>query len=113
LNCEFANFYSAMAYPGSRLYTLAVEKRWELPGAWSGYSQHSQDSMPLRTERVSAADVLRFRDTAFHEYFEGIRYLHMVAEKFGLETRSHIENMTSIRLRRNLLGESHMARVAR
>src|SRR5262249_10161523 len=31
LNCEFANFYSAMAYPGSHLYTLAVEKGWRLP----------------------------------------------------------------------------------
>src|SRR5207249_1869902 len=28
-NCEFANFYSAMAYPGSKLYTLALEKGWK------------------------------------------------------------------------------------
>ena len=24
LNCEFANFYSAMAYPGSPLYAMAI-----------------------------------------------------------------------------------------
>ena len=26
LNCEFANFYSAMAYPGSPLYGMAVRR---------------------------------------------------------------------------------------
>lgn len=26
LNCEFANFYSAMAYPGSKLYLDALKK---------------------------------------------------------------------------------------
>ena len=112
LNCEFANFYSAMAYPGSRLYTMAVENGWELPDSWSGYSQHSHDSKPLRSEKVSAADVLRFRDAAFHEYFEGERYLRMISEVFGVETRRHIEKMTSIRLRRNLLEESCVAEVA-
>src|SRR5207244_6714873 len=103
----------SIGYPGSRLYSLAVRKQWDLPDTWSGYSQHSHDSKPLRTERVSAADVLRFRDAAFHEYFEGERYLQMVTERFGVETRSHIENMTSIRLRRNLLEESYVTEVAR
>jgi anaerobic magnesium-protoporphyrin IX monomethyl ester cyclase len=103
LNCEFANFYSAMAYPGSRLYNLAIENHWELPEKWSGYSQHSYDCKPLRTEKVSAADVLRFRDAAFHDYFEGQKYLGSIAEKFGLDTRRHVENMTRVRLRRKLL----------
>src|SRR6185436_13898454 len=39
LNCEFANFYSAMAYPGSALYTQALREGWALPESWSGYSQ--------------------------------------------------------------------------
>lgn len=105
LNCEFANFYSAMAYPGSPLYQLALENRWELPDSWSGFSQHSYDCKPLRTEKVSAAEVLRFRDAAFHEYFENKRYLGMISEKFGLETRRHIEQMAGLRLRRKLLEE--------
>ena len=67
LNCEFANFYSAMAYPGSPLYKMAVEKGWDLPESWGGYSQHSYDSKPLRTEKVPAASVIKFRDEAFHE----------------------------------------------
>jgi len=109
LNCEFANFYSAMAYPGSPLHAMAVANHWKLPDAWSGFSQHSFDCLPLCTEKVTAADVLRFRDAAFHEYFESKQYLGMIAEKFGLETRLHIENMTRVRLRRKLLEEDEYA----
>src|SRR5690349_13999873 len=89
LNCEFANFYSAMAYPGSPLYSVATERGWALPESWSGYSQHSYDCVPLPTEKVSAREVLRFRDEAFDRYFHGKRYLDMVAQKFGWETRAH------------------------
>jgi anaerobic magnesium-protoporphyrin IX monomethyl ester cyclase len=106
LNCEFANFYSAMAYPGSRLYALALEQNWPLPQRWTGFSQHSYDCTPLPTEKVSAADVLRFRDDAFHEYFSSERYLQMVTRKFGLVTRHHIEDMTRVRLRRQLLHQT-------
>ena len=31
LNTEWANFYCAMAYPGSPLYDLAKQKHWALP----------------------------------------------------------------------------------
>ena len=103
LNCEFGNFYSAMAYPGSPLYAMAVERGWELPEQWSGYSQHSYDCTPLPTEKISAAEVLRFRDQAFTEYFTNKRYLDMVAQRFGWETREHIEQMTKHSLSRALL----------
>lgn len=103
LNCEFANFYSAMAYPGSPLYALALQNGWALPESWSGFSQHSYDTQPLRTEKSSAAEVLGFRDMAFHEYFSNPRYLDMVTQRFGWETRKHIEEMSKHRLRRKLL----------
>lgn len=103
LNCEFANFYAAMAYPGSPLYNMALAKNWDLPDTWSGYSQHSFDSKPLPTEKLSAAEVLQFRDHAFHEYFESESYLNLMTERFGIETRRHVEEMTRIRLRRRLL----------
>jgi radical SAM superfamily enzyme YgiQ (UPF0313 family) len=105
LNCEFSNFYSAMAYPGSPLYKLAVENGWELPETWGGYSQHSYDSKPLRTDKVSAAEVLGFRDKAFEEYFSTPRYLDMVTQRFGWEPRKHIEQMTKHRLKRKLVDE--------
>ncbi len=100
LNCEFANFYSAMAYPGSELYRIAQVERWQLPETWSGYSQHSIDTLPLPTKYLSAAEVLRFRDQAFQTYFTNDRYLDMVAGKFGLETADHIKEMTSVKLER-------------
>lgn len=99
LNCEFANFYSAMAYPGSQLYKTATE----LPESWGGYSQHSFDCHPLPTETLSSADVLAFRDKSFHDYFTGMMYHNMIAEKFGSKTSVHIAKMAEIRLDRKLL----------
>jgi anaerobic magnesium-protoporphyrin IX monomethyl ester cyclase len=109
LNCEFANFYSAMAYPGSPLYDLAVKNDWPLPESWSGYSQHSYDCKPLPTENLSAAEVLSFRDKAFGAYFGDPRYLEMVTQRFGWETRQHIEQMAARNLRRKLLEEINCA----
>jgi len=103
LNCEYANFYSAMAYPGSALYTMAVAKGLPLPERWSGYSQHSYDCRPLPTDHLTAAEVLKFRDDAFHVYFSSPRYLDMVDRTFGAGTRVHIEDMASRRLKRRLL----------
>jgi anaerobic magnesium-protoporphyrin IX monomethyl ester cyclase len=103
INCEFANFYSAMAYPGSQLFAMAEAKGWALPESWSGYSQHSVDCQPLPTEKVGSAAVLKFRDDAFYEYFANPRYLDMVTQKFGVETRRHIEEMAKHRLERALL----------
>lgn len=105
LNCEFVNLYSAMAYPGSPLYTQAVAKGWPLPRDWSGYSQHSYDCQPLPTDHLTAAEVLRFRDRAFHAYFSNARYLDMVRQVFGKETRNHVVDMASYRLKRKLLEE--------
>jgi anaerobic magnesium-protoporphyrin IX monomethyl ester cyclase len=105
LNCEFANFYSAMAYPGSQLFNEAVAQDLPLPEQWSGYSQHSFDCTPLPTDHLPASEVLRFRDAAFHEYFESKRFLDMTAQKFGVETRDSITEITRHRLRRQLLEE--------
>jgi len=101
-NCEFANFYCAMAYPGSKLYTLALEKGWELPESWIGYSQHSFETLPLRTDVLTAAEVLQFRDAAFMRYFKNPRYLELVSRKFGPDVLLHIEQMTQIQLKRKL-----------
>jgi anaerobic magnesium-protoporphyrin IX monomethyl ester cyclase len=101
--CEFVNMYSAMAYPGSKLYSMAVEKRWQLPDSWIGYSQHSYETLPLRTDALTSAEVLKFRDGAFHRYFTDASYLSLVERKFGEDVVSHIRDMTKIRLRRKLL----------
>lgn len=101
LNCEFANFYCAMAYPGSQLYLQAKENSWPLPEKWSGFSQHSVDTLPLPTNYLSSSEVLRFRDSAWQTYYENPGYLEMINQKFGPETVSHIKEMASHKLIRN------------
>ena len=103
LNCEFANFYCAMAYPGSKLYDIAVKEGWKLPNEWHGFSQHSYEMLPLPTKHISAKEVLKFRDDAFHKYFENPDYLRMIGEKFGEKVKKHIQGMTKTRLKRKLL----------
>ncbi|WP_298438382.1 radical SAM protein [Geobacter sp.] len=105
LNCEFANFYCAMAYPGSKLYEIALAHGWQLPESWSGYSQHAYDCRPLPSNHLAAADILKFRDDAFHHYFANPAYLEMIETKFGSHVRSHIEAMSATRLRRKLIGD--------
>jgi len=105
LNCEFINFYCAMAYPGSKLYDLALAQGWQLPAAWHDFSQHGYNLLPLPTRTLTAAQVLKFRDEAFHRYFAEPAYLEMVEAMFGAEVREHLVRMSETRLKRKLLGE--------
>jgi radical SAM superfamily enzyme YgiQ (UPF0313 family) len=102
VNSEFANFFSAMAYPGSALYRDALRKGWRLPDSWSGYSQHSRDCRPLPTNHLSSAEVLAFRDAAFHEYFDREDYRAMLARTFGQGAVSQIDAMLAQPLEREL-----------
>jgi radical SAM superfamily enzyme YgiQ (UPF0313 family) len=103
LNCEFANFYSAMAYPGSGLYRAAVEQNLALPETWDDFSQHGYKCRPLDNQHVSGRDILAFRDQAFETYFTHRPYLEMVRAKFGQAEVEHIARMIAIPLRRRLL----------
>ncbi len=103
LNCEFINFYCAMAYPGSKLYDIALAEGWDLPAAWHGFSQHSYDMLPLPTRTLTAAEVVQFRDDAFHRYFANPAYLDMIGKKFGSRVREHLVEMSGTRLKRKLL----------
>ena len=100
-----ANFYSAMAYPGSKLYLDAIREGWELPETYVGYSQHSYETRPLNTKHISASEVLKFRDEAFQKYYTNEKYLKLVEDKYGLNTRQGIEDMTKIKLKRKILGD--------
>ncbi|MEW6248546.1 MAG: radical SAM protein [Nitrospirota bacterium] len=103
LNTEWANFYCAMAYPGSALYTLALREQWPLPKTWSGYSQYASDSHPLPTRWLSSTEVLQFRDQAFRTYFTNPRYLDLVGATFGKDTLPHIHEMLSHKLERQTI----------
>jgi len=106
IKCEFANFYCAMAYPGSKLYDIAVKEGWKLPGEWHAFSQHSYDALPLPTKHMNAKEVLAFRDNAFHRYFENEKYLNMLEQKFGSKVKRHIQEMTKVKLKRRLLEDN-------
>ena len=86
LNCEFANFYSAMAYPGSPLYARAVRQ-----------------GVPLPTRHLTARDVLQFRDEAFQRYYTNPSYLDMIRTRFGEEAVAQIRAMTAVPIERDLL----------
>ena len=109
LNCEFSNFYSAMAYPGSELYRVAVDQKIELPSSWKDYSQHGYGALPMANKHCSADEILGFRDAAFNTYFTHDPYLKMVERKFGRDVVDHINRMVDIPLRRKLLEEREAA----
>lgn len=100
INAEYANFYSAMAYPGSPLYDQAVASGDDLPKSWSGYSQHSVDCRPLPTRHLKPEEIVAFRDAAFIEYFTSPSYRSMMMERFGPAALAEVEVMLSHRLDR-------------
>jgi radical SAM superfamily enzyme YgiQ (UPF0313 family) len=102
LNCEFVNFYCAIAWPGSQLYKEALAKGVKMPPKWQDYAQHSYQFLPLPTESLSPEEILQFRDKSFDAYFTSPKYLKMIESKFGMEARKHIEEMTKIKLKRRI-----------
>lgn len=106
LNTEWANFYSAMAYPGSKLYEQAIEKGLRLPEDWGGYSQHSYETLPLPTDTLTGPQVLRFRDWAHIRYFTDPEYLNMIAKKFGERAVLDVREMLNHKIQRKYIVEA-------
>ena len=104
-NSEMVNFYSAMAYPGSPLFLEARKNGIELPSTYSGYSQHSYDTLNLSTAKLSAGQILKFRDEAWMKYHTNEKYLNLIKEKFGQKAVDNIKSTTKIKLKRKLLGD--------
>ncbi|MFA5059104.1 MAG: radical SAM protein [Candidatus Omnitrophota bacterium] len=105
LNTEMANFYSAMAYPGSPLYGIAKKEGWKLPDTYAGFSQHSYACQPLPTKYLSAEQVLEFRDKAWHTYHTNPKFLALLKDKFGQTAVDETLKSTKIKLRRKILEE--------
>ena len=102
---EMANFYSAMAYPGSPLYNQARLFGQELPSTYSGFSQHSYDTLNLGNNHVSSAEILAFRDKAWDTYHSSEKYLNLLENKFGQKARDELDSTKTIKLKRKLLGD--------
>jgi len=105
LNTEMANMYPCQALPGSPIHTQAKQKGWELPDSYEGYAFLSYESQPLPTKTLSAAEVLKFRDEGWREYFTNPAYLDQLERKFGVRERRNVEDMATIRLKRKILGD--------
>ncbi len=105
INAETTNMYPCMALPGSPLYVRAIQEGWKLPSTPEGYAFLSYESEPLPTKYCTSADVLKFRDNAWHTYFTNPAYLALVEKRFGVEQRKNVEEMAKIRLKRKILGD--------
>ncbi len=103
MNTEMANFYSAMAYPGSPLYGIAKKEGWKLPDTYAGFSQHSYYTQPLPTKYLTAEQVLEFRDKAWMQYHTNPKFLQLLKEKFGQAAVDETVKSTTIKLRRKIL----------
>jgi len=102
--CTMAwNGYPAMALPGSRLYKIAMDKNYELPATYAGYSFHGYDTLPLPICDLEPADILRFRDHAFVKYHSYPPFLDKVENRFGELAVNNIKAMKEVKLRRRLL----------
>ena len=103
MNTEEANFYSAMAYPGSPLYGIAKKEGWELPSTYAGYSQHSYYTQPLPTKYLTSDQVLAFRDEAWMKYHTNPKFLDMLRTKFGQVAVDETLKSAQIKLKRKIL----------
>jgi anaerobic magnesium-protoporphyrin IX monomethyl ester cyclase len=105
LQGEFSNFYCATTLPGSPLYYEAKANGWELPDTFEGYGFLAYEHLPSRTHHMTAAEVVKFRDEAWHKYFTNPTYLAMIEKRFGAEQRNNLEAQTKIKLKRKILGD--------
>lgn len=105
INAETTNMYPCMALPGSPLHVQAKQKGWPLPDNPEGYAFLSYESLPLATKHCTSAEVLKFRDDAWHTYFSYPPYLELVEKRFGAQQRKNVEDMAKIRLKRKILGD--------
>ncbi len=103
MNTEEANFYSAMAYPGSPLHGEAKKRGWKLPDRYVGFSQHSYDTQPLPTRYLTAEQVLAFRDKAWMKYHTAPKFLGLLKDRFGQTAVDETLRSTTIQLNRKIL----------
>jgi len=102
---EMTNMYSAMAYPGSPLHNQAKILGIDLPQTYSGYSQHSYDTLNLANKYLSAAEILAFRDNAWDTYHASSGYQKLMKEKFGDKALQELNDTRTVKLKRKLLGD--------
>lgn len=112
---EWVNVYPAFGYPGTPLYNnYLADGIIDEPKKWDVYGLYSYETIPLPTQYLSSAEVLRERDEMFHGYYTDPAVLSKLEKKFGTKTREHVQEMVSNPLRRRLLepGNEHLGHPA-
>ena len=99
------NAYAAMALPGSKLYHDAIKNNIPLPKDYEGYSFHSYHTLPLPTENLSAAEILKFRDESFIKYHTHEPFRERIKKKFGDVAINQINEMLKVNLKRKILNQ--------
>jgi len=89
LNCEFSNFFCYVNYKDKNKPPIE-------------FAQYSPYFKPEHTKYLTSAQVVKFRDDAFHKYYTDSQYLDMIQRKFGKEASDSMRELTKIRLERNL-----------
>ena len=100
------NGYPVMALPGSELYKQAIDRGDMLPTSYEGYSFYGRETLPLSTETLSPAEVLKFRDEAFVSYHKAPRFRRKLIERCGSVAVSNIDQMLKKELKRNIVDEA-------
>ena len=67
LPLDFAQFYCAVPFPGSRLYETAQEKGWL--GSGVDFSHYRQDEAVLTLPTIQPEDVMVYRQRAYREFY--------------------------------------------
>lgn len=102
------NMYAAMALPGSALYKDAIEKGYQMPDSYVGYSFHAYETLPMPTEYLTPAEILDFRDKAFITYHSNPDFLERIESKFGGKAVRNILDMLGVTLKRRIIEDAKL-----
>lgn len=98
LNPDTAQFYPIMIYPGTEAYAWYKERGLIATGDFSKWLTPSGlHNTVIRTERLSAADLVHFCDHARREFYLRPRYLLYKAKQTLLNPREMRRNLKSAR----------------
>lgn len=96
------NAYAAMALPGSQLYKDAIKNNIPVPDSYEGYSFHGYETLPLKTESLTAGEILKFRDEAYDKYHSNPIFLEKIKNLFGDFAANNIKEMLGVKIKRKL-----------
>jgi hypothetical protein len=77
----------------------------DLPKTYEEWAMLSYETKNLSTENLSAARILQLRDETWMKYFTNPSYLSWMKSKYGQRCVDSIQAMTSVKIKRKLLGD--------